>query len=51
MIRLSLIPVCVYCGVRVNWKIKARPVTCKAHRDLPRLDPFYAEPDQWANAR
>jgi hypothetical protein len=44
--------VCVYCGATVRTQAwKAEPVTCACHRDLPDLDPEYAEPDQWLAAR
>lgn len=52
MIRLAPYPVCVYCGVPVRQRPEPKhPVTCSCHRDLPALDPHFADPDQWANAR
>jgi hypothetical protein len=50
MIYLYPYPVCVYCGVPVRSQRRIAPVTCACHRDLPELDPEYAEPDQWETA-
>ena len=50
MIRLTRYPICVYCGIRVPTRSAKKPVTCACHRDLPKLDPYFAELDQWSAA-
>jgi hypothetical protein len=46
---------CVYCGelARTQRRVtNTEPITCTSCRDLPQVDPQYAEPlDQWADAR
>lgn len=38
--RTSYLAHCVYCGVKV--KSHGRPATCRCHRDLVAIDPFYS---------
>ena len=46
---------CVYCGVPVQTQRHpgiGAPLVCNACRDLPQVDPHYAQPvDQWAESR
>ena len=47
-----LIGFCVYCGRPVRTRVKDKPTVCRAHSDLPKRDPHYAQPvDQWAEVR